>query len=97
LSTVLEAIAADRRLAILRLLSVCCGNSHSGVLECALRHYSHMEFRNDLLWLERQGLVELAPPVPGLADVSLTPRGGYAAEGIEAIEGVARPQHLLPA
>lgn len=90
-----EALAADRRLMILRLLAEAPDYRASGYLiGAALAPMGHAvgtdRLRTDLAWLEEQGLLALERP--GGVDIArLTDRGADVAAGRSVTPGVRRP------
>jgi len=91
-----EAINADRRLVILRLLVEYRGALNSNTLENGVRAWNHRYVDRDLItgdcrWLEARGLVAVEELRSDVLDVAITPKGERAAKGEEWVDGVARP------
>ena len=91
-----EAINADRRLVILRLLVEYRGALNSSTLENGVRAWDHHYVDRDMItgdcrWLEQRGLVVVEELRSDVLDVAITPKGERAAKGEEWVDGVARP------
>lgn len=90
-----DAVNADRRLVILRLLEKSTAYKASDyILQSALPQFAHDAsidmIRTDLAWLQEQGLlsVEMTGPVQ---IAKLTQRGVDVANGRAMVPGVKRP------
>ncbi len=95
-SRVRQAIDADRRLVILRLLVEYRGALNSSTVIEGVRAWDHRYIDrpmilDDLRWLEMRGLVTLEPLDATVLDAAITPKGERTAAGTEWVEGVARP------
>ncbi|WP_111745593.1 VpaChn25_0724 family phage protein [Salinisphaera orenii] len=92
-----ERLAADRRLAILRLLNeapeyTCNSSVLHGLLHDRGYRVSRDQVAGDIDWLAEQSLVEAEQlKIPGLRVITLTRRGADIATGAAIITGVARP------
>ena len=90
-----DAVAADMRLVILRILAAAPAyESNSSVLVIALDEFGHRTSRDvvhtELAWLAEQGLVETRTTATVVV-AQLTPRGLEVAEGRASVPGVKRP------
>ena len=83
-----DRIAADRRLQILRLLAE--GDHSSEVLLAVVLQAPQDLVRTDLGWLAENGLVVIEE-IGGLRFASLAQRGLETAAGVVATPGVAKP------
>lgn len=92
-----DFLAADRRLAILRLLVECRGSAPESVIEKGLRAMGHRVgvdrdvVRADFAFLETAGCVGTEWFNDQIQMAEITRRGVACAEGRTAIEGVAEP------
>lgn len=92
-----EIMAADRRLAILRLLVDAGGESGESALEKGLHMLGHRaridrdKVRADLRDLEDKGCLVVEFYQEKIMIAAITRRGVSAAEGKTQIEGIARP------
>lgn len=91
-----EMLQADRRLVILRSLSESPGySSNDSNIDDSLDMLGHKVSRdvvkNELNWLDEQGLIELSV-VLGVKVAKLTQRGLDVAEGQAVVDGVKRPR-----
>lgn len=91
-----EHLAADRRLAILRILDAAPeAEASEATLQLALRDYAHAPsvdvLRADLAWLAEVGLVQ-ATEIGGLLIARITPRGADVAHRRARVPGVAVPR-----
>lgn len=90
-------LAADRRLAILRLLIEAGGSTGESVLEKALHMLGHRagvdrdQVRKDLRELETRDCVQIELFQDKVMVPTITRRGVSVAEGIIVVEGIARP------
>lgn len=87
-----QLIAEDRRLQILRLLTLAPALAAPGVVIArGLAIYGHQPsvdaWRNDLLWLAEMALISVTDEWAA----TLTSRGRDVANGIASVAGVARP------
>lgn len=90
-----ELVAADRRLAILRLLAEMDGYSlNTSLLQAALDRIGHRttraRLREDLAWLAGRDLVEM-DDLGEITVAVLRERGIEVAQGRETCPGVKRP------
>lgn len=91
-----EHLAADRRLAILRILDAAPqAEASETTLQLALQDYAHAPsvdaVRADLAWLAELGLVTLAE-IGGLVLARITARGADVAHRRARVPGVATPR-----
>lgn len=91
-----EMLQADRRLVTLRVLNESAGyTANESIIDSALDTFGHMVSRdvvkNELNWLEEQGLIELEN-VYNTKVAKLTQRGIDVAQGQAVVEGVKRPR-----
>lgn len=92
-----EALAEDRRCAILRLLVEAEGEANESVLRSALAMLGHSReltkdnVRNDLRFLEERGLVTLNWYEDKVVVAKISRRGVECAEGKVRVEGVKKP------
>lgn len=95
MKTFAERLAEDRRLAILRLLERSSRyEANQSLIAAALRDFghavSHDQVRDDLAWLEQQGLATVEE-IATISIARLTQRGLETAAGIVVTPGVKRP------
>lgn len=92
-----EALAQDRRLAILKLIVEASGHANESVLRNGLELLGHnaaltrQAVREDLQFLEERALVKLNWYEDKIAVAHITERGVEVSEGRVLIEGVKRP------
>lgn len=96
MSTLINLVVADRRLAMLRLLEDSAGYSAGApMLQLALSGMGHAAaldtINADLAWLRDAGLVNL-DQVGGIYIATLSGRGMDVAGGLTQVPGVARPR-----
>lgn len=90
-----EAVTADRRLVILKVLEGSTGytcNEH--LLGTVLASFGHQvgqdRLRTDLAWLQEQGLLA-TETVAGVQIAKINQRGLDVANGLSSVPGVKRP------
>jgi hypothetical protein len=91
-----DILTADRRLVILQALSTMADyTTNEVVLSGWLGQHGHKVsrdlLRNDLAWLDEQGLI-VPQQVQGVWIVTLGARGYDVAQGAAQVPGVARPR-----
>jgi hypothetical protein len=92
-----DKLAANRRLAILKLLMEARGSSNESVLEMALREMGHhaemtrVYVRAQLTFLERAGCIRIEFFNDKVMVAHLTERGASVATGAIRCDGVAEP------
>lgn len=91
-----EMLQADRRLVMLRVLNESAGyTANESIIDSALDTFGHKVSRdvvkNELNWLEEQGLIELENVYDTIV-AKLTQRGIDVAEGQAVVDGVKRPR-----
>lgn len=90
-----DAITADRRLVLLRLLQNSAGyTANHYLLQSAMEGFGHVVsldvVKSDLAWLAEQGLIMI--DMPGEVQLAtLTQRGHDVASGRSTVPGVKRP------
>lgn len=90
-----DAVTADRRLVILRLLENSSGYmANQFLLQSALEGFGHVDsldtIATDLAWLEEQGLLTLEKP-GNVQLAKISQRGLDVANGRSVVPGVKRP------
>ncbi len=96
MATLRERLLESMRLCILRLLAEANGyRMNDSLLAQVLRDLGFDEPRDvlagELAWLERNGLVTLSTPNPGVNVATLTTRGDETRLGVITYPGVKRP------
>ncbi len=97
--TFADELAANRRLAILRLLVEGGGRSNDSVLEMCLRRMGHHAgltrayVREQLRFLESADLVTIEMVEARIMVAKLSRRGGDVVTGAVSFEGVAAPNY----
>lgn len=91
-----EALDADRRLLILRLLKEYGDGLNTSTLETAVFAWGHRSadrhvILRDVRWLEQAGTVRLDTLKPDLYMVTITTQGEQVQAGDRHIPGIARP------
>jgi hypothetical protein len=94
--TAVDAVNADRRLVLLRLLVDYRGTLNSSVLESSLRAFGHQYIdramvADDIAWLAARKAVTTEDLGHGVLVVHITPKGERIAAGHEWVTGIARP------
>jgi hypothetical protein len=90
------AVAANRRITILRLLDDAGCPCNSAVIETSTRDFrvpgvTRAAINEDARWLAAAGLLTVEELRPDLLGMNITARGERVARGEERVEGVARP------
>lgn len=99
--TYAESLAANRRLAVLKLLIEDGGHSNESVLELALRELGHRKglerdvVRQFLRDLEERACITIEMFRDKVMVAHITPRGRLAAAGDVSIDGIASPHNGL--
>ncbi|AEC17631.1 hypothetical protein UMN179_01614 [Gallibacterium anatis UMN179] len=87
--------AQDQRLVILRSLIEADYDANESILQDCLALYGHDisrdSLRNQLNWLEEQGLITIRRLLDGYMVATITARGIDVAKGRTKVEGVKRP------
>ena len=96
MSTYGDAIAADRRICILRMLEQLASYSaNESVVQIVLEQFGYSESRDavrtDLGWLQEQGVITVEVVAGRIWVAKLTDRGCDVAKGRVSVPGINRP------